>query len=371
LTGLTFELAHGDELIVWPELLDMVERGDAAFVTELIRTEARIGRYIWLDTMLASEFLTLVSEEKKRLVRLNEVMNFRIGVVRNTAQTEAFMRWFPDHEHVVEYDSTQDALLGIRSGDVDLVMSSTANLFVMTNYLELTGFKANIVFTDTLQESTIGLNINETILRNIIDKALRFVDISPITDEWRNRTFDYRHQLLEAQRPLLFGAIILSVIVLVLLLFLWRRSKGEEKKLEVLVSERTAELESKQHDMEILMKAAEMASRAKSDFLAMLSHEIRTPMNSIMGFAELAHDSNSLPLTKEYLTKVSDGTKWLMRIVNDIHDISTIEAGKLTITSEPFHLHEVISRCQPVILPAVRQKMLDLRLNSEPVNDRM
>ena len=370
LTGLDFKLAHGDEFIRWPDLLAMVESGEAAFVTELLRTEARIGHYLFLDTTLTSEYLTLVSEEKMRPLRLNEVKNYRVGVIRNTGQTQSFYQWFPDHERIVEYDDTTEALMGMRAGECDLVMSSTANLFVQTNYLELTGFKANIVFTDTLQEGTFGLNIDEEILRSIIDKALEFVDIQAIRDTWRNRTFDYRYQLLEAQRPYLIAFAAAATIILILVIILWLRSRGSGKRLEKLVGERTLTLEQQQQELEELMEAAEAANRAKSDFLATMSHEIRTPMNSIMGFSELAQEADTLPQIKDYMVKIMDSTEWLLRIINDILDISKIEAGKMQMENEPFNLHDILARCQSVILPIVREKGLDLQVYAEPIAGR-
>jgi PAS domain S-box-containing protein len=111
---------------------------------------------------------------------------------------------------------------------------------------------------------------------------------------------------------------------------------------------------------------AEAANRAKDEFLAKMSHEIRTPMNSIMGFAELALDSESMTETNNYLAKISDSAKWLLRIINDILDISKIEAGKMELEGVPFNLHDVFSRCQSVILPEIKEKGLDLSVYVEP-----
>ena len=109
------------------------------------------------------------------------------------------------------------------------------------------------------------------------------------------------------------------------------------------------------------------ASLYKSTFLANMSHEIRTPMNSIMGFAELATDSDSMPQIKDYLGKITDSTDWLLRIINDILDISKIEAGKMDFEEVPFDLSEIFSRCQSVILPSITEKDLTLNVYTEPI----
>ena len=113
------------------------------------------------------------------------------------------------------------------------------------------------------------------------------------------------------------------------------------------------------------LRNAMAANRAKSNFLSTMSHEIRTPMNSIMGFAELALDSGVTPQVKDYLSRIKDGTGMLLRIINDILDISKIESGKLELEHVPFSLQEVFTRCQSVILPSVKEKGLDLRVYAE------
>jgi len=85
-----------------------------------------------------------------------------------------------------------------------------------------------------------------------------------------------------------------------------------------------------------------------------------------MGFAELALDKSDSPEVKEYLNKITDGTQWLLRIINDILDISKIESGKLELENVPFDLRNIFTRCQSVIYPSIIEKGLDLRVYAEP-----
>ncbi|MDR3019925.1 MAG: response regulator [Treponema sp.] len=125
------------------------------------------------------------------------------------------------------------------------------------------------------------------------------------------------------------------------------------------------------NELKNALMGAEIANRAKSEFLATMSHEIRTPMNSIMGFAELARDLALVPQVKDYLDKIGSSTKWLLRIVNDILDISKIESGKMELEHVPFDIHEIFSRCQSVILPGVKDKGLDLNVYAEPLTGKL
>jgi len=113
-------------------------------------------------------------------------------------------------------------------------------------------------------------------------------------------------------------------------------------------------------------QAAQAANNAKSAFLANMSHEIRTPMNSIIGFMELALDNDISPQVRGYLEKIKDSTKWLLRIINDILDISKIESGNLELEKIPFDLQNIFNRCQSLILPSINEKGLILQISTEP-----
>ena len=112
-------------------------------------------------------------------------------------------------------------------------------------------------------------------------------------------------------------------------------------------------------------RAAEAASRAKTAFLATISHELRTPMNGIIGLTQLLKETDLDEIQYDYADKVSKSADSLLLLINDILDISKIEAGKLDIDPHMFNLHEMLYESLNVLeLQAIRKKVsLELRID--------
>lgn len=119
-------------------------------------------------------------------------------------------------------------------------------------------------------------------------------------------------------------------------------------------------LEIQNVELDIARRQAIESSRVKSEFLANMSHEIRTPMNGIVGFTGLLHKTPLNDLQAQYLQTIEHSAKSLLQILNDILDLSKIEAGKIEIHPQSFVLEDCISDAIDVLTPLAHEKQLNL-----------
>nr|MBL0732689.1 response regulator [Desulfobacterales bacterium] len=140
---------------------------------------------------------------------------------------------------------------------------------------------------------------------------------------------------------------------------------NEDGNVFLLIAEGrdTTPLKLIENELKKAKDAAEIATRTKSEFLANMSHEIRTPMNGIITASDLALHENVSPKLKHFLEIIHDSAYSLLGIINDILDVSKIEAGKLQLEAHPFKLDDILTRVMDMFVNQAAEKRIELLLD--------
>jgi signal transduction histidine kinase/CheY-like chemotaxis protein len=139
--------------------------------------------------------------------------------------------------------------------------------------------------------------------------------------------------------------------------------QGAYDQLEHRVRERTTQLAVANKELESKNREVERATRLKSQFLASMSHELRTPLNAIIGFSDLLHEQTAGQLNdkqKRFVNHIKQGSSHLLQLINDILDLSKIEAGQLELRCENFQVQDALPEVLSTIRPLTMVKNIQL-----------
>ncbi len=142
-------------------------------------------------------------------------------------------------------------------------------------------------------------------------------------------------------------------------------SVAERRSAEEVMQQLNVSLVRQAHELAAESERAKAADRLKSAFLATMSHELRTPLNSIIGFTGLLHQGLAGPLNseqKKQIGMVLGSSRHLLSLVNDVLDLTKIEAGDLQVSFQPFDLREAIEHSRQLLLPLAERKGLRLEV---------
>ena len=132
-----------------------------------------------------------------------------------------------------------------------------------------------------------------------------------------------------------------------------------------LAAQKTSELQLAKEAAEMAREEAERANRAKTEFLARISHEVRTPLNAILGFAQLLGDSELPEQDAANLQHIMTGGQHLLRLANEMMDISRIESGSLALKCERVQWREIVEKCVDLVRPLAGQRAIRIQCEFE------
>lgn len=337
----------------WKESKELVlnKKANMVSVTQYYKTFDTLN---YSRPFTNSSFVILMRDENNYIDDIADIMDKRITLLNDYASTYDIIQRFPNNQFQF-VDRAKKGLENLSSGKTDAFICtlSQANYFKAEygyNALRIVGkTKYNLELSFAVQpEMAPFIAIINKILRSVST-----VEKQQIMEKWGNKEPVFKTNYKYIPLIVVIAMIILSIIIR------WNRRLTSEISLR---TQTELSLKQSERDLEQAKDIAESANRAKSEFLANMSHEIRTPMNAIIGFTELLYDQIKDDKLKSFVKTIKSAGNSLLILIDDILDLSKIEAGKLTITKEPCDPKSIFEDISNVFVMDVQNKAIDFKL---------
>lgn len=234
--------------------------------------------------------------------------------------------------------------------------ASQGKSFDIEVYDGTTAFTSDLIFKNSTNAVNAERNAEYQIIRTFPMMEQNWTVVWTSTPE-----FEYS---VRTREPLLIliGGLFLTFAFVLMMLFYARREAYVRKEVAI----KTEALVVKEQEVRSALEKAENATQAKSKFLANMSHEIRTPMNGVIGFTQLLDDGNLNEKQQRYVQMISESGNAMMSLLNDILDISKVDAGLMAIHEESVDVQHILKNCVKLIYPTAETKGLELILDVDP-----
>ncbi len=370
-TGLVPDLVGklGDQLNIrfsspkiddWSTAETMLQNGDVDIIPALPRTPRRENLFLFTRSYLSLPIALVIRDDGRFIGDLRELRDERVGVVRQQASHEYLLINHPEL-NLYPVDNLEKGLLGLSNGDLDVMVTHIPGVSYTVAHLGLSNLRITSI-TPYQYELRLAVRKDEPELLRILNKglgSLKKQDYDTVYNRWIHLDIEQDIDYTVVRR------VVLIAIVVVLIFLYWNRKLSREVderiRSENALRDSEDELRAAKLEAEQLARAAESASRAKSEFLANMSHEIRTPMNAVMGYSELLEGSVTDARQRGYIESIKAGSRSLLTLINDILDLSRIEAGKMKLEFGALDLQRLLEDVQRIF--EIRARARDLTLS--------
>lgn len=365
--GVKFEFVDlGD----WSEAEAALRAGQVDMLTATSDSQISAEGLAFTQPYLSMQTAIFTHQDTPYIGQIADLKDLRVVAVPGHSSTVNIQREVPDIT-LMRAKDMPEALRMLENRKADAFVGT---LLVTSHYIQEGGHTRIKVSGESafVFHPAFVCRQDWRVLTDILSIILADIDVSEqnaILRKWTTVTYEQR-----INYSLLYR-IVGSVLVLLAVFLYWNRRLAAEIRRrrqveEVLRRSEVQLIEAKER--------AEAADEIKSAFLANMSHELRTPLNSIIGFTGIILQELAGPLNseqKKQLEMVRNSSQHLLALINDVLDISKIEAGQMDITTEPFLMPDAVRAAVQTVLPLARKKNLPLHVDiardvGEIVSDR-
>lgn len=281
--------------------------------------------------------------------------SYTIGVAKTNMPLIQFLREDHPEFDIKLFDSNVECANAIVKKEVQFL---AANTLVIQNIIQRPEYNDITILPYYLKTESMVVvgkaSLDNEMITSIINKTMEAIDTRLINQIVLNQTVKNSYEYTFTDFFNQYKGIVIIIFVLIMLLtvlligIIFFRNRSYAK------------LDEANAKLEVAVKQANIANKAKSRFLAQVSHEIRTPMNAIIGLTNLAKsDVEKKEIIRDYLNKIESSSKLLLGIINDVLDMSAIEGGKMKIDTSEFDMKKLIEDISVMFYQQAKMKNID------------
>lgn len=319
----------------WSDTIDLIKNKKLDLIDAISYSSSRAEYLNFSNKYIGAEIVIIANNKEDNYINsFNNITDKNIASVKGYSIIEEIKYDFPQIKTIKEFDTPLEGLKELSNSQIDYFILDIPSFEFYSKKYSLSNLKI-VGPSGYNYKYGFGINKDNAVLVSIVNKLLDSVPIEKKDEIYRKWIkIDYKQKI---DYELIWKILTISIILLSVIFYWNRKLKQEINEKEKIQKELELERNNISSLNEELKKAKDIAeniAKQKSEFLANMSHEIRTPMNSVIGFTEILEKEIKNPLHKEYLDSIKKGGNSLLRIINDILDLSKIEAGKLEIRNE-------------------------------------
>ena len=350
--GIKFEKIQSKS---WEDAQKMAKNGKVDIISGDIADETLKKDFIPVAPYINNPIVIIMNKNHNFVNSIRDIKDKKIAIIKGYGYTHEIVKKHPDISFI-EVQNIQQGLEGVLLKKYDAMLASMSIASYTLAEMGLQELRI-VGKSDVVMQLTFFIRKDLKELHSMIDKALHDIPTNQhqkIMQDWIKNKY-VEKEILKVDYALI-GKIVAILLSITALMFFWNRKLQKEINLR----------KKAENELKIAKAKAESANLAKSEFLANISHEIRTPMNSIIGFAEILDKNIKDPRLKSFIKIIQSAGNTLLVLINDLLDLSKIEAGKMKIIKSKIELHDIIQEVCDMFTLSVQQKRLKFILEVDP-----
>lgn len=339
----------------WNEAFEAIKQGRLDVIAAIVRTDER-AKYINFTDPYISLSSVITTRKKAFYVQgMEDLLDKKVGVIEGYVFDDNIREDYPNIQ-LVGVKNIEQGLEQLKDGEIDAFIDALAPINYQINKHNYTNIMV-ASFTPYKLELSIGVRKGLEPLVPILNKTLASIDSkrkSKIANTWLSVAVDIGTSL----KIIALWGIPFFVGLMSITLYVIRANR----RMQYEITERKKMEES----LKEAKQKAEKANQAKDNSLANMSHEIRTPMNAVVGMSHLLTESGLTESQQDFNNTLQNSASSLLVLIDDILDLSKVEAGKLVLEKLPFKLTNVLSHIKDQIMLIVDSQKIQVNIQQSP-----